>query len=57
MVDSCRECEQCKKDLEQFCEKGNTGTFNSPDKHLGGFTFGGYSGKHCSNRGLCIART
>ncbi len=43
MVDSCRECEQCKNDLEQFCEQGNTMTFNSPDKHLGGQTYGGYS--------------
>lgn len=43
MVDSCRECEYCKEGLEQFCEPGNTLTFNSEDKHLGGHTFGGYS--------------
>ena len=43
MVDSCRECESCKEGLEQYCEKGNTGTYNSPDKHLGTQTFGGYS--------------
>jgi len=43
MVDSCRECEYCKDGLEQFCEPGNTLTFNSPDKYLGGQTFGGYS--------------
>lgn len=43
MVDSCRECEYCKQDLEQFCEEGNTLTFNAADKHLGGHTFGGYS--------------
>ena len=43
MVDSCRECESCKKGLEQFCEEGNTQTYNAPDKHLGGVTFGGYS--------------
>lgn len=43
MVDSCRECEHCKNGLEQFCEPGHTLTFNSPDKHLGGHTFGGYS--------------
>lgn len=45
LVDSCRECEYCKEDLEQFCEKGNTQTYNSPDKHLGGQTYGGYSEK------------
>jgi alcohol dehydrogenase (NADP+) len=43
MVDSCRECEYCKEGKEQFCEEGNIQTFNSPDKHLGGQTFGGYS--------------
>jgi uncharacterized zinc-type alcohol dehydrogenase-like protein len=43
LVDSCRECQYCKEDLEQYCEEGNTGTYNSPDKHLGTHTFGGYS--------------
>jgi uncharacterized zinc-type alcohol dehydrogenase-like protein len=43
MVDSCRECDYCKDDLEQYCEKGNTGTYNSPDKYLGTQTYGGYS--------------
>jgi alcohol dehydrogenase (NADP+) len=43
LVDSCRECEYCKEDLEQYCEAGITGTYNSPDKHLGTQTYGGYS--------------
>ena len=43
MVDSCRSCENCKDDLEQFCEKGPTFTYNAPDKHSGGMTYGGYS--------------
>lgn len=43
MVDSCRECEYCREDLEQYCEKGNIQTYNSPDKHLGTQTYGGYS--------------
>jgi uncharacterized zinc-type alcohol dehydrogenase-like protein len=43
MVDSCQECDSCKEDLEQFCEKGATLTYNSKDEHLGGHTFGGYS--------------
>lgn len=45
MVDSCRECEYCKDHLEQYCEKGNIQTYNSPDKFLGTPTFGGYSEK------------
>jgi uncharacterized zinc-type alcohol dehydrogenase-like protein len=43
IVDSCRECEYCKEGLEQFCEPGNTIVFGSPDKHLGGQTYGGFS--------------
>lgn len=44
IVDSCRECEYCKEHLEQYCEPGMTGTYNSPDKYLQDTpTFGGYS--------------
>jgi len=46
MVDSCRDCQHCRDGLEQYCEPGMTGTYNSPDKHLpGNPTFGGYSEK------------
>jgi uncharacterized zinc-type alcohol dehydrogenase-like protein len=43
MVDSCRDCDNCKEGLEQYCEVGNTLTYNSPDKFLGTRTYGGYS--------------
>jgi len=43
LVDSCRTCENCEDHLEQFCEKGPIFTYNSPDKHSGGLTYGGYS--------------
>jgi len=42
MVDSDRTCPECQAGLEQFCPN-MTLTFNSPDKHLGGVTYGGYS--------------
>lgn len=45
LVDSCHTCESCKKDLEQYCLNGFTGTYNGKDKHIGGHTFGGYSEK------------
>lgn len=45
LVDSCRTCDSCKQDLEQYCLNGSTGTYNGVDKHLGGRTFGGYSQK------------
>jgi len=43
MVDSCRTCESCREGLEQYCEVGSTLTYSSPDKHTGGWTYGGYS--------------
>lgn len=43
MVDSCRQCTYCQKNEEQYCESGSTYTYNSPDNHLGGVTYGGYS--------------
>jgi alcohol dehydrogenase (NADP+) len=42
MVDSDGTCPECQAGLEQFCPN-MTLTFNSPDKHLGGVTYGGYS--------------
>jgi uncharacterized zinc-type alcohol dehydrogenase-like protein len=42
LVDSDRTCPECKAGFEQFCPN-LTLTFNSPDKHLGGVTYGGYS--------------
>ncbi len=43
LVDSCRTCANCKEGLEQFCDAGMVGTYNAPDKHTGGVTYGGYS--------------
>ena len=43
MVDSCGACAQCREGFEQYCETMPTLTYNFPDKHLGGVTYGGYS--------------
>lgn len=43
MVDSCRNCPDCRDDLEQYCRNGATFTYNSPDPHTGKVTYGGYS--------------
>ena len=45
MVDSCRECDQCRKGLEQLCRKGNTQTYNDRDRLTCEPTYGGYA-KH-----------
>ena len=42
LVDSDGKCKNCRADLEQYCPEV-TFTYNSPDKHLGGMTYGGYS--------------
>ncbi|MFJ6901090.1 NAD(P)-dependent alcohol dehydrogenase [Streptomyces hokutonensis] len=44
MVDSCRECDNCKAGLEQYCTGGNVGTYNALDKD-GEPTYGGYAEK------------
>ncbi len=44
LVDSCRGCASCNRGLEQYCEKGMTLTYASPDVHFPGkMTYGGYS--------------
>jgi len=42
LVDSDRTCPECKAGFEQFCAN-MTLTYNSPDKHTRGVTYGGYS--------------
>src|ERR1035437_10129264 len=42
LVDSDGTCPECRAGLEQFCPNP-TFTYNFPDKHLGGVTYGGYS--------------
>ena len=43
LVDSCRECENCKDGLEQYCMNGMVGTYNAQQKDGSGNTYGGYS--------------
>lgn len=43
LVDSCRTCMSCQEGLEQFCENGSVGTYNSIEKDGITRTFGGYS--------------
>jgi uncharacterized zinc-type alcohol dehydrogenase-like protein len=42
LVDSCRECENCARGLEQYCLNGATMTYNGVDRN-GAPTYGGYS--------------
>ena len=65
LVDSCRHCDQCHHDEEQYCRHGYTGTYNSPDRVTGENTLGGYA-KHLVvreefvlrlDKGLDLAKT
>jgi uncharacterized zinc-type alcohol dehydrogenase-like protein len=42
-VDSCRTCAECLAGQEHFCHSAPVWTYGAPDKHTGGFTYGGYS--------------
>lgn len=42
IIGCCGECGSCTEGLEQYCEPGFTGTFNSPIND-GDYTLGGYS--------------
>jgi len=43
MVDSCRECDSCRRGIEQFCEQGAALTYNSTEMDRKTPTYGGYS--------------
>ena len=43
IVDSCQKCASCEDDLEQYCENGFTGTYNSYEQDKKALTYGGYS--------------
>lgn len=44
LVDSCLSCPSCQSNLEQFCQNGSVGTYNSVGKD-NEITYGGYSEK------------
>ena len=43
MVDSCRRCDSCEADLEQYCVERCTVTYNGKERGSDRLTFGGYS--------------
>jgi uncharacterized zinc-type alcohol dehydrogenase-like protein len=45
MVDSCGTCPDCREGLEQYCQNEIIFTYNSPDRHTGQMTYGGYSNR------------
>lgn len=43
LVDSCRVCDNCKQDLEQYCLNGSSQTYNGLEQDHKTPTYGGYS--------------
>lgn len=43
LADSCGHCDNCKHDLEQYCQEGATGTYNAYERDGKSPTYGGYS--------------
>ena len=43
MIDSCRECKNCKQHMEQYCVEDMTGTYNAMERDKVTIAQGGYS--------------
>ena len=43
IVDSCRECDNCKHGIEQYCMRGPVFSYNSLERDGKTPTYGGYS--------------
>ena len=54
LVDSCQTCASCNEGLQQYCDNGFTLTYNSPEKVIGGRTFGGYSDSIIVDKGFVL---
>lgn len=54
LVDSCLDCASCREGLEQFCERGSVGTYNSKEKD-GTPTYGGYSTSIVVREEFCLS--
>jgi len=54
MVDSCRECDNCKEGLEQYCTTGMVGTYNGNERDGSGITYGGYSKQIVANEDFVL---
>ena len=55
MVDSCRECMNCRRGLEQYCTVHTVLTYSSHDKRTGEVTQGGYSKRIVTTEGFVFS--
>lgn len=53
-IDSCRECEQCRAGLQNYCANGNTATYNGYERGTKNIAFGGYSNNFVINEDFAV---
>lgn len=53
-IDSCRICESCKRGLQQYCENGMTGTYNTVERDGTTIAYGGYSNNFVINEDYAV---
>ena len=53
-IDSCRNCENCKRGLQQYCLEGTTGTYNGYERNSQTIAFGGYSNYFVINEDYAV---
>jgi uncharacterized zinc-type alcohol dehydrogenase-like protein len=53
-IDSCRKCEPCKAGLEQYCNEGMTGTYNTLERDGVTVAMGGYSNVFVVNEDYAV---
>ena len=54
MVDSCRTCDNCKKNLEQYCLNGCSWSYNAYEQDKKTPTYGGYSNTIVTNEDFVL---
>lgn len=53
-IDSCRNCENCKTGLQQYCLEGMTGTYNGYERDKKTVAMGGYSNYFVINEDFAV---
>ena len=53
-IDSCRTCSNCAAGLEQYCENGMTGTYNTLERDGKSVAYGGYSNNFVINQDYAV---
>ena len=53
-IDSCRTCDPCKAGLEQYCDEGMTGTYNTLERDGKTVAMGGYSNIFVVNENYAV---